>query len=374
MRYALLASILFLTLYGCREERDSQGVHTKTAGQPVRYAQGFDYHISGDTTVLQIKRPWPGAAKTFTYYLVKSKRANGSDKSIVQVPLESIVVTSTTHIPSMDLLGVSDRLIGFPNLDYISSPTVRNLIDKGGIREIGHNESLNTEVLVEMDPDALVGFALDGVPSAYASLEQTSIPVFYNADWTETHPLGKAEWIKFFGLLFGKQNKADSIFSAIEKQYLEAVDLAKRSKQTPTVLSGALYRDVWYCPAGESWAAQFLNDANAHYLWKDTGGTGSLSLSLESVIEKAQAAEFWIGPGQFTSKKELAEANAVYKRFSAFQKGHVYSFSRRKGPTGGVIYYELAPNRPDLVLLDLIAILHPELVPDHRFQFFDPIE
>ena len=135
-----------------------------------------------------------------------------------------------------------------------------------------------------------------------------------------------------------------------------------------------MYRDVWYMPQGESWGAQFIEDANGDYLWKDSKGTGSLSLNLESVLEKGHEADIWIGPGQFTSLDEIKNASQVYTQFKAFKNAQVYSYSTKKGPTGGVIYFESAPNRPDLVLLDHIKMLHPELLPDYNLYFFDKLQ
>ena len=127
-------------------------------------------------------------------------------------------------------------------------------------------------------------------------------------------------------------------------------------------------------PQGESWSAQFIADANGDYLWKDSKGTGGLSLSLESVLDKGNEAKFWIGPGQFTTMNEMKAANEIYSQFAAFKAGNVYSYSLKKGTTGGVIYFELAPNRPDLVLKDLIKILHPDLLPTHELYFFDKLK
>ena len=127
-------------------------------------------------------------------------------------------------------------------------------------------------------------------------------------------------------------------------------------------------------PQGKSWGALFLNDANSNYLWKETNGTGSLSLSFESVLLKAENADFWIGPGQFTSLAEMTSSNPHYSQFKAFKTKNVYSYSAKKGKTGGIIYYELAPNRPDLVLLDLVKILHPKLLPEHKLYFFEQLK
>ena len=103
-------------------------------------------------------------------------------------------------------------------------------------------------------------------------------------------------------------------------------------------------------------------------------GTGSISLSFEEVYEKAKEADFWIGPGQFTSLYELAITNSHFTQFKAFKTKNIYSFSTKKGKTGGVIYYELAPNRPDLVLKDLVKILHPELLPNYQLYFFEQLK
>jgi iron complex transport system substrate-binding protein len=229
-------------------------------------------------------------------------------------------------------------------------------------------------VLIALAPDVVVSFAVDGNNKTLQTIKKTGIPVLINADWTETHPLGKAEWIKFFGALYSKNELADSIFSAIETNYKEAKKLAQNTKNKPTVLSGAMYKDIWYMPQGDSWAARFIEDAHGTYLWNENRGTGSIALNIESVLEKGQQADVWIGPGQFTSKEQMLDFNPVYGQFNAFKNNNVYSFTNKKGETGGVLYYELAPNRPDLVLKDIIKILHPSLLPDYQPYFFDIVE
>ncbi len=343
----------------------------------IKYAKGFEIEDLGDLKIVTLKNPWPGTEKTFKYGIVNEGVILdylGALDAVVQKPIKKIVVTSTTHIPSLEMLGEAERLVGFPSLDYISSEKTRQLISDGKITELGKNEDINTEILIDLAPDAVIGFAIDGNNSTFATIEKTGIPVLYNSDWTETSPLGKAEWIKFFGVLFNKEKEADSIFKTIETEYLSAKKLASEAKETPTVISGAMYEDVWYMPQGESWGAQFIADANGDYLWKDSKGTGGLSLSLESVLDKGHDAEVWIGPGQFTTLEEMKNANNAYTQFAAFKTNNVYSYSLKKGKTGGVIYFELAPNKPDLVLKDLIKILHPELFPNHELYFFDKLK
>ena len=372
--------ICFLSLLGCKTEVKKESSSTsevKTSKTEVRYAKGFEIEDFDTHKIIKISNPWPGADQVYTYLLKKQEVAiDGEDNydAVLQIPLQKMVVTSTTHIPSLEMLDVDQTLIGFPNLDYISSEKTRGRIDQGLIHELGKNEDINMEVLIDLSPDAVVTFAVKGGNKSASTIKKAGIPVLYNSDWTETHPLGKAEWIKFFGALFDKEEMASEIFSQIENDYKEAKALAAKATSTPTVLSGAMYKDIWYLPQGDSWAAQFIKDANGKYLWQDSKGTGSISLNLESVLEQGKDAEFWIGPGQFTSYQQMVDTHAVYGQFDAFQQKNVFSFTTIKGATGGVLYYELAPNRPDIVLKDIIKILHPELLPDHEPYFFSQLD
>ncbi len=373
--------MLFLFL-NCKEERKKTLPNENTTEEnTISHAKGFTIENSNSgLTIIKINSPWPNAKAEFTYALIPKDKmvAMNLNKyeydAIVAVPVERLVVTSTTHIPALEALGVLDRLVGFPDTEYISSKEARKRIDDGNIKELGNNESINTEMVIELNPEVVVGFGIDKQNSAYETIQRSTIPVVYNGDWTEETPLGKAEWIKFFAPFFQMEKKADSIFLEIEKQYKETELLADKASSQPTVLSGALYKDVWYLPGGQSWAATFLEDANTRYLWQDTEATGSLSLSIENVLEKGEKADYWISPSQFTSYKDLEEANRHYLQFDAFQKKKMYTFAKTTGDTGGLLYYELAPQRPDLVLKDLVHIFHPELLPDHELFFFKPLD
>jgi iron complex transport system substrate-binding protein len=275
----------------------------------------------------------------------------------------------------LELLGEEKSLVGFQDTNYISSEKTRKRIDSGFVRELGNEAAMNTEVLFELQPDVVIGFAMNSVNKTYNLIEKHGIPVIINGDWLEETPLGRAEWIKFFGVLFNKEKEADSIFRKIEQEYLAAIVIAKKARNKPSILSGAIMRnDIWSLPAGESFVAQFLEDANVNYLWKDSKGKGSLQLSFESVLDKAQKADYWIAPGYFSSKAQLIENNPHYKNFVAFKTNNIYTASTKKGATGGVIYYELGPTRPDLILKDLIKITNPNLLPNYRLSFFEKMK
>jgi len=376
---SLRISLFILIIFSVSCKKNStDSVDIKTLKEnSIKHAKGFELYKYKDYSVLKITHPWPEATTDFTYVL---QEKNGiipdslKKYSIIPVPLKSVVVTSTTHIPALEMLGVENSLIGFPDTDFISSEKTRNRIDSGKVRNVGKNESLNTEVLIDMNPDLIVSFSLNSSNPTLDNLKKSGLKVILNGDWTEQSPLGKAEWIKFFGALYGLETKADSIFSEIQKEYNSTLALAKKTTERPSVLCGAMYQEQWYVPQGESWAALFLKDAQADYLWKDSKGTGSLSVPFEVVLEKAQKADFWIAPGDYISLKQMSDSNPHYEEFDSFKNKKVYSYALNRGAKGGIAYFEWSPTRPDWVLKDLIKIFHPELLPEHQLFFFQKLE
>ena len=369
--------ILFLIVsFSCKEKQNTEESLIRTSN--IKYAKGFDIVSENGNKKLIIKNPYKNSKKVFSYILYKKSAIKSINKSInvkIEVPIQELVVTSTTHIPMIELLNEELSIIGFPNTKYISSKKTRKLIDQGKIIDIGKENSLNTEILLDIEPQLVIGYGVSNADKTLATVQKAGIPVIYNGDWLEETPLGKAEWIKFFGVLFDKEKQADSIFKKIESNYLEAKNIALKSNKKLTVLSGAIMsKDIWNLPAGNSFVSKFLKDANLDYLWRKTKGNGSLSLSFESVFEKGINADFWIAPGYFTSKNQLLKSNKLYAKFKSFINNNIYTSSNRKGETGGVLYYELATTRPDLVLKDIIKITNPKLLPDYKTTFFEKMK
>ena len=366
--------LLLLILVSCKKETVNKKVES-TKKTTIKYAKGFDIVEENGFKKLIIKSAYKGSNEIYeykVYYKSSSKNLNDLDEKIIQVPVKEIIVTSTTHIPMVELLKEEKSIIGFPFSRYVSSEKTRQLIDLGKIKEIGKENALNTEILLDLQPELIVGYSVSSADKSLSTIQKSGINVIYNGDWLEETPLGRAEWIKFFGVLFDKEQLADSIFNVIENNYLEAKKIALKSTKQQTVLSGAIMsKDIWNLPAGDSFVAQFLEDANVNYLWKNTKGKGSLSLSFESVFEKGVNADYWIAPGYFSSKEQMLSSNKLYEKFTTFKEDKIYSPSIKKGKTGGIIYYELAPTRPDLVLKDIIKITNPELLPNYKLTFFE---
>jgi iron complex transport system substrate-binding protein len=368
----IIIAILCVT---CKHKNSSDIKNSKHKESiDIKYAKGFDVQYFKNYKKLIIKSPYQNSEEQFEYILRNSKKENITAVSgtIITTPIQKVVVTSTTHIPMLELLGVENSLIGFPHTKYISSPKTRKLIDANLVKEVGVKSSLNTEILLDLNPDVVIGFSMTKTSKSLNLIEKSGIPVVLNGDWLEDTPLGRAEWIKFFGVLYDKEKEADSIFNIIESNYNTAKKLANKADTKPTILSGAIMsKDIWNLPAGESFVAQFLTDANTSYLWKDSKGKGSLSISFESIIDRGKSADIWIAPGYFSSKKQMLEKNTNYKEFKAFKNNQLFTFANNVGETGGVLYFELGPTRPDLVLKDIIKITHPELLKDYTPTFFE---
>ena len=371
--YFILTTLFILFNFSCKKKV----INVDKNIQPIsaiKYAKGFDIINDNGVKKLIIKAAYQNSDEVFEYKVHKNATSKGKHLNI-NIPIKKLVVTSTTHIPMVELLNEEKSIIGFPYSKYISSQKTRALIDKGNIKEIGKESSLNTEILLDLQPELVVGYSVSSADKSLSTIQKAGINVIYNGDWLEETPLGRAEWIKFFGILFDKEKKADSIFNVIEANYLNAKKIALKAPKRPSILSGAIMsKDIWNLPAGESFVAQFLKDANLNYLWKDSKGKGSLSLSFESVFDKAKNANFWITPGYFSSKEQLMQSNQIYAQFDAFNNNKIYTPINKKGKTGGVIYYELASMRPDLVLKDIIKITNPDLLTDYKFTFFEKMK
>jgi iron complex transport system substrate-binding protein len=368
----LIFILPFFILVGCKKNETAEIATTEIAKNSIEYASGLSIVKHEGYSVVTVSDPWPNANAKFTYIL-KEKEAKVPDSlqkyTTIKVPLESVVVTSTTNIPFLEMLEVEDKLVGFPHTDYVSSEKTRVLIDKGSVKNVGQNEKLNIEQLIDLSPDLIVTFGVDNNNPMLDNLKKSGLTILIQADWMEQSPLGKAEWIKLYGALFGKEEKAKELFDKIVLSYNQAKKLLADKPATATVLYGAMYEDVWYVAKGNSWVAQFMKDAQANYLWADLKGTGSEGLSFEKVLVKAKTADFWIASGSFKTLDEFGKINTHYSQFDAFKNKNVYTFEGKSGATGGTVYYELAPSRPDLVLKDYIKIFHPDLLPSYEFTF-----
>lgn len=380
MKAAVVFFVIILLLSGCNGKDPARsGEQSKHSADSawIRHAKGFTVSSIDNAKLVTVTYPFQGATAGYTYLLVprgEDPPPHAPGTRIIYIPLENIVCTSTTHIPLLDYLGETDRLVGFPTTDYISSEKMRKRIDAGAVTDLGIDKGLNLERLALLKPGAVMGYTMSGDYGQFRKIEGLGTPVVINAEYLEQHPLGRAEWIKFMALFFNKEQLADSVFNVIEENYNKTLAIAEKASDEPTVVSGIVYGDAWFLPGGQNYAAQLFRDAGCRYLWDDTESNGFLQLPFETVYSKAHDANLWIGTGTFRSLAEISAADNRYAGFEALQKKNVYNYDARQGAKGGNEFLELGYLRPDIILMDLVKISHPGLLPEHKLFFHRRLE
>ena len=231
------------------------------------------------------------------------------------------------------------------------------------------------EQALDLNPDLIMTYAVGAADSdAQPKLLEAGLKVVVNAEWLDTSPLGRAEWGKFLALFFNREGVAEAMFAKTATSYEKLAAQAATVKTKPTVFTDTDYQGTWYVPGGQSFGAHFLADAGATYLWADDKATGSSPLAFEAVFDKAKEADFWLNQGYIANLKDLQAADARYADFAAFKKGNVWNNNARANANGGNDYYESAIAHPDVILADLIKILHPELLPDHKLVYYQQLK
>jgi len=350
----------------------SPGVITaQTVSSPLSYSSSMQ--IDGDCDHLMtvtITDAWP-EAPPLTYALVpRGVPAPDAERfaAVIPVPVERLVSLSTTVIPHLRDLGMIDRLVAVDRGDYIYDNEVRRRIESGTILEVGTGESLNIEKIIAVRPDLVLTSAMGPDDLTLRRLAAVGVPVLVLADWREADPLGRAEWIRLVGALFDRGNASVELFDRRAERYRA---IAARVEQIPpgerpTILVNAPWQGTWPVPAGDSYVARLFEDGGGRYLWRDRSGTGSVFLDVESVMERGGDADFWFNLNfGWKERTDITDADPRLAVFSAFQAGNVYHYTRRVRPWGANDYWESGAARPDLVLSDIVRILHPSVLPDH---------
>ena len=373
LSYLLNFGVAFL-LFSCGEKKTDSLLKTAVS---LDYATGFKLYQGDGLWEIEVNKGFVGSSETYRYLVLDSGvQVNSANyDAVIQLPITQVVLTSTTQVPHLDALGQMDLLVGFPKLDLISSTTARERIATGKVQDLGAGPSANPELVLDLQPDWIMISTL-GEDLRYLEIfRQTGIPALINGEYVEQNPLGRAEWIKFTGVLLGKYEAASAQFEQIKKDYNEAAKLASSipEKDKPRVLSGVMYQDIWYAPGADSWAAQLISQAGGQYAFDGNAGSGSLQLNYEYVLDQASSVPIWIGAADFASKADMGTREPRYQAFAAWQAGELYTYTAKKGETGGLEYFELGYLRPDLILKDLIKILHPQLLPDYQPYFYQKI-
>lgn len=318
-------------------------------------------------------------AETLTYVLVQCgtpapELADFPDNTqTIEVPAGDFAALSTTQLPHLAELGLIDELVALDSFLYTNTDAVREAIAADRVIEVAPNFELNMELLLSVEPDIVMTDGFD--PNRLENLINAGIFTVVNTDYLEQSPLGRAEWVKFTALFYNEEAAATELYDDIASAYNDATQLVSDvpEDERPTVLYNTFstFDDAWIVPGAGTYAGQLLTDAGGIIALGDEAPEESAFLSFEVVYDQALDADVWIlnafGVGTLSDFLAFDER---YADFAAIEAGNVWNLDRDVNENGGNNFYERGVLRPDLVLLDLIAIFHPDLLPDHEFTFF----
>ncbi len=340
--------------------------------QQLRYAKNFTLSYHRSYQVLTVRQPQVGG-KPESYVLLRcgapKPHLSGALATAPQVttPVKSLFSASTTHLPSLQALGKLDVLTGVASKSLISSAAARRRVAPSSVVEFAPAGTADGEKIVAAHPDVLVTGGQDD--PAYATVRRAGIPVLADAEYLEPTPLGEAEWIKFFAALTGTEQKAADVFDGIAGNYHRAVAAVADAKPTDVLLNQP-YQGVWTVPTGNTPMGRLITDAGGTWPWQQDPSDASKNTDLETVVAKSGDARIWITATNWRTKKQALGEEPRFAELTAYRSGQIWAPSRQVNAAGGNNLYELGVLRPDLVVGDLIAILHPQAEPGHRFTFY----
>ena len=341
-----------------------------------QYSKGFSIEEHSWGNVLNVYNPWQGADVSYSYALTKQDLQPESIffDEIISTPISRAVCLSTTHIAYLSRVGADSVIAGVSGANFISNKNVRERVGKGLVRDVGYEQSINFELLLSLKPDVVFTYGVGAEMAGYLQkLKDLKIPVVFIGDYLEETPLGKAEWLKAFGLFVDAAKVADSIFTGIEDEYLMALSLVHAVEDKPKVFLNLPWKDVWFFPGNEGYLARLIKDAKGDYVMSHLNGSQSYPHSIEAALNYASQAQVWLNTGSTQSINELKSEFPLANRFPMVKNGSVYNNNRMVNEHGGNDFWESGVVYPQIILRDLIKIFHPDVI-DHELVYYQKLE
>ena len=424
----LLWALLALAITSCQGGKTAAGDGDGGDTVKMKYAQlltivkhGGEYaehdgehaEHDGKYAEVTIADPWKEGTLLHRYILVpKGEEGNKTVARLamqrsagarcvtdtVRTPVENSAVFTSPHCQLLYELGCGQAIRGVCDLNYINIPDVKKRAASAGnhgsssaIVDCGSSMAPDIERIIALKPEAILVSPFEN-SGGYGKLDKLHIPLIEVADYMETSPLGRAEWMKFYGMLFEKsdakdskteissskaeissskagifQSKADSLFAKIEKEYQNLKAAARKLPAGLSVLTERKTGSVWYVPGGQSTIGILLKDANARYIFSEDQHRGSLAMSPEQILAKAKNIDVWAFKyfgGKPLSRSQLLQEYAGYKSLAAFGSSRIYQVDTSREP-----YFEITSFHPEVLLREFILLSHP--ADNARFAKYD---
>jgi len=338
------------------------------------FARGFSIQKKDEITRLMVYNPWEKAQNVKVEYFLINKGKSIPDslrlKNIIRTPVGRIICMSTSHLGFIDALDENNSVVGVSGVDYVSNPGIHQRVKEGKVVDVGYGQNLNYEVILNQHPDLVMVYGVGSEVTSYVKkLEEMGVPVIMNAEYLEETPLGKAEWVKFVGALFEKENEAEQFFSNIEKDYISLKQKVQNHENKPKVLVGSPYKDSWWIPGGNSYLANMIKDAGGDYIGKDNNSHESYVISFENALAFGNQADIWINMGLLSSKKEIVATDQRFENFRVLKDGRLFNNNNRMSEKGGNDFWESGTVYPNLILRDLISVFYPGTIEEEMVYY-----
>lgn len=371
MTYLLLLCLMLVTASCTGDKNTATGEEI-----PMRYARLLTLQQGEGYVVAEVSDPWKGDKPRLLHRYILVPRdsevpSNLPDGTLIRTPLQRAVLYTSVHTSLFDELGGYDAIKGVCDKEYMYLEKIRHDVAAGRITDCGLGTNPDIERIIELNPDAILLSPFENA-GTYGKLGKLGIPIVECADYMENSALGRAEWVRFYGMLIGKDGEADSLFRAVEADYNATKELAKGVKERPTVVTEKKYGSTWYVAGAGSTVGGLLSDAGADYIFSDEKTAGAVPYAPEVVFDRAQQADIWMlkyNQAVDITAPQLAAEWGNYGRMKAFRTGNVYACNLSLVP-----YYEETPFHPNILLKDYVKIFHPEVLKDYQLRYYKKIE
>ncbi len=395
-KFILVLVVLFL-LVGCEKDTSPENfavvevaevaTHSEFVGNEatvrkpfeLEYATKFEVNpVGAKSWVVRMLEPWPDSTEVITYLLhhrEETERIVLPQAIEVSIPLTSVASFNSATLEGIFQLGAIDAVIGTDDGNFTSNPEIIAKLNAGLITPMAPGGTLNEEILLEVAPDAVFINVVNPTYDTRSLLERSGVTPLITSAWLETHPLGRAEWIKFIGLFFGLEELATWQFKSVAATYNATLELVKSVTTKPTVCTGFPFGNTWYIAGGSSYLAQLIKDAGGEYLWSDLDESGSVPTALEAAYERNTEADVWINAGWgWRTYKDVLGGDSRFEKYRSFQNNNIWHVEKQVASNGANGYYSSGALNPQDVLMDLASIFHPQLFPEYQQVYYGAME